>query len=113
MVNDARTGCKGVSGIVEYLSYSLLDKLLRITGYVLRFKANISVKVRKQLTHIKTDELTVRGFEKRNLDWHFVVRKDNFDKVKNSLSLCYDDNNLVRVKVRISWIDFLWYNKNS
>ena len=29
-MNDARTGYKGVGGIVEYLSYSLLDKLLRI-----------------------------------------------------------------------------------
>ena len=84
---------------------------------MLRFKANISAKWKKNLNEIKLDNLTVADIEESKKVWllyeqTFIVNKDNFLKVKNSLHLFSDQDNLLRFKTTISDTETFSYNKN-
>ena len=83
---------------------------------MLRFKANILAKWKKNLNEIKLDNLTVADIEESKKVWllyeqTFIVNKDNFLKVKNSLQLFSDQDNLLGVKTRISDIETFLYDK--
>ena len=93
--------------IIDCRRYGSLNKLLRVTGYVLRFKANILAKLRNKLNDFKIGKLTVTEIEECKALWvlhdqKFVIGKDNFTKVKNSLNLFCDDKKISRLKTRIS-----------
>ena len=108
----------GVGKIIDCHRYDSLNKLLRITGYVLRFKANFLAKWKKNLNEIKLDNLIVADIEESKKVWllyeeTFIVNKNNFLKVKNSLHLFSDQDNLLRVKTRISDIETFSYNKKN
>ena len=92
--------------VIDCRRYGSLNKLLRVTGYVLRFKANILAKLRKKLNDFKIGKLTVTEIEECKTLWvlydqNFIIGKDNFRKVKNSLNLFYDNNKILRVKTRL------------
>ena len=72
--------------ILDCRRYGSLNKLLRVTGYVLRFKANILAKLRNKLNDFKIGKLTVTEIEECKALWvlhdqKFVIGKDNFTKV--------------------------------
>ena len=82
--------------VIDCRRYGSLNKLSRVTGYVLRFKTNILAKLRNKLSDFKIGELTVTETEEYKTLWFlhdqkFIIGKDNFTKVKNSLHLLYDD----------------------
>ena len=59
-------------------------------------KPIFQLKLRKKLNDFKIGELTVIEIEECKTLWilhdqKFIIRKDNFAKVKNSLNLSYDD----------------------
>ena len=82
--------------VIDCRSCGSLNKLLRFTGYVVWFKANILAELRNKLNDFKIGKLTVIVIEECKTLWilhdqKFIFGKDNFAKVKNSLNLLYDD----------------------
>ena len=72
------SGNSGISKTIDYHWYDALNKVLRITGYASRVKANILAK--DELNEIKLDNLTVAKESKEN--WliygqTFVINKEN------------------------------------
>ena len=107
----------GVGKIIDYHRNDSLNKLLRITGYVLRFKVNILPKWKKNLNEIKLDNLKVADIKESKKVWllyeqTFIINKDNFLKVKNLLHLFSDQDNLLHVKTRNSDIKTFSHNKS-
>ena len=75
-------------------------------------------KWKNNLNEIKLDNLIVADIEESKKVWllyeeTFIVNKNNFLKVKNSLHLFSDQDNLLRVKTRISDIETFSYNKKN
>ena len=69
-------------------------------GVCLEVKANILAKLRNKLNDFKIGELTVTEIEECKTLWilhdqKFIIGKDNFTKVKNSLNLFYDDKKYI------------------
>ena len=96
--------------VIDCRNNGSLNKLLRVTGYVLRFKAKILAKLRNKLNDFKIGKLTVTEVEECKTLWdlydqNFIIGKDNLRKVKSSLNLFYDNNKILRVKTRISGIE--------
>ena len=82
----------------------------------MRFKANILAKLRNKLNNFEIGELTVTEIEECKTLWilhgqKFIIGKDNFTKVKNSLNLFYDDEKILHVKTRISGIESFSFDK--
>ena len=82
----------------------------------MRFKANILAKLRNKSNNFEIGELTVTEIEECKTLWilhgqKFIIGKDNFTKVKNSLNLFHDDKKILRVKTRISGIDSFSFDK--
>ena len=101
---------------IDCRTYGSLNKLLRVTGYFLRFKANILAKLRNKLNDFKIGELTVPEIEECKTprilyDQKFIIGKDNFTKVKNSLNLFYNNIKILRVKTKISGIESFSFDK--
>ena len=97
---------EGLGKAIDCHNNGSLNQLLRVTGYVLRFKANILAKLRNKLNDFKIGKLTVTEIEECKTLWvlydqNFIIGKDNFRKVKNSLNLFYDNNKILRVKTRL------------
>ena len=72
------SGNSGISKTIDYHWYDALNKVLRITGYASRVKANILAK--DELNEIKLDNLTVAEKSKEN--WliygqTFAINKEN------------------------------------
>ena len=102
--------------VINCRRYGSLNKLLRFTGYVLRFKANILAKFRNKLNDFKIGELTVTEIEECKTLWFlydqkFIIGKDNFTKVKKSLNLFYGNKKILRVKTRISGIESFSFDR--
>ena len=102
--------------VIDCRRYGSLNKLSRVTGYVLRFKTNILAKLRNKLSDFKIGELTVTETEEYKTLWFlhdqkFIIGKDNFTKVKNSLYLLYDGKKILRVKTRISGMESFSFDK--
>ena len=52
-LNMVGTPCHGISEVLNCHDYSSFEKLLRVTSYILRFKANILSKFRKNLQYLQ------------------------------------------------------------
>ena len=91
--------------------------MLRITGYVSRFKANILAK--DELNEIKFDNLIFPGTKESKKGWlifekAFAVNKEKISQVvKLKVDSIYfkDEENLLPLETRISGIGTFSYNK--
>ena len=96
----------GVGKVVNCLKYSSMDKLLRVTSYVLRFIYNIRKKLKhetdERIGEISTEEINFSQKLWIKYEQLFIVGSSKFDKVKNSLKLFYDENQILRLDTRIS-----------
>ena len=98
-----RTTCHGIDEVLNCHDYSSFEKLLRVTSYILRFKANILSKLRKKTAILTSAELTTTELEESKKLWllhdqNVIISNEYFSKVKNSLNLFYDENDFLRVK---------------
>ena len=110
------TVCHGIGEVLNCHDYSSFEKFLRITSYILGFKANILSKLRKKPAIFTTVELTTTELEESKRLWllydqNVIISNENFTKVKNSLDLFDDENNLLRVKTRVSSVETFSYDK--
>ena len=76
----------GIGKIIDCHWYDTLNKLLRITGYIWRFKANILAN--DELDEIKFDNLIVPNTKGSKKSWlifekPFVASKENISQVEN------------------------------
>ena len=62
-VNMVSTACHGIGEVLHCHDYSSFKKLLRVTSYILRFKANILSKLRKKPAIFTTAELNTTELE--------------------------------------------------
>ena len=62
-VNMVHTACHGIGEILNCHDYSSFEKLLRVTSYISRFKANSLSKLRKKPAIFTSAELTTTELE--------------------------------------------------
>ena len=73
--------------VIDCCSYGSLNKLLRVTGYALRLKANILAKLRSKLNDLRIGKLTVTEIDECETLWilndqKFIVEKTILQKLK-------------------------------
>ena len=82
----------GIGIVIDIERFSDLERLLRLTAFVIRFVSNLKKSVKK--TRAVYGELTVEELEVAEKLWV----KYEFWNLKNSLDLFYDDEKFVRSK---------------
>ena len=102
-----------VGKIVDFERFSSMDRLLRVTSYVLRFVHNIKSRVIKNLK-LRTSYLSSEEFDKSEALWlkyeQGLIISDsdcNYEKLKHSLNLYEDENNILRLKSRFDSLETL------
>ena len=94
VVNVVGSEC-GVGQIIDCVRFGSLEKLLRVTAYVIRFVNNIRSKIAKR-EKLCYGDLTVEETDESLKCWikyeqSFIVKSNKFEKTKNSLNLFYDE----------------------
>jgi hypothetical protein len=79
--------------------YSTIGRLLRVTAYVLRFINNLKKRVENLDTTV--GQITCEEIDSAELKWikdiqHPMSKKANYRKVKESLNLFEDKENIIR-----------------
>ena len=103
-VNQVISESKSLSNVLPCESYSDIDKLLRITAYVLRFCNNLKRRVTKEGT--SQGALKAEEIKSAKTVWIKHVQKTtpfsrSFDKTKGSLSVFEDDDGIMRCRGRL------------
>ena len=108
-------GSVGIGSIIDCERYSSMDKLLRVTSYVVRFIFNLRKKIKKDDDFLHGDISTEENCYSNRLwikyEQTFVIGSSKFEKLKNSLKLFYDEQNILRLNTRISNIENFNYDK--
>ena len=110
------TTCQGIGEALNCHDYSSFKKLLRVTSYILRFKANLLSKLRKEPAIFTDVELTTTELKESKKLWilyerNVIISKEKFTKIKNSLNLFYDENNFLRGKTRTGSVETFSHDK--
>ena len=90
--------------LIDPCKYSNIDKLLRVTAYVIRFVNNIRSKIANR--ERRTDDLEVQEInEARNLfiktDQLSIKRDKNFENLKHNLRVFEDEQGILRCGGRL------------
>ena len=90
--------------LVDTSKYSTIGRLLRVTAYVLRFINNL--KKRVENLDITVGQITCEEIDSAELKWikdiqHPMSKQANYRKVKESLNLFEDKENIIRCHGRI------------
>ena len=92
--------------IINVENFSSLEKLINVTGYVLRFINNLMNKRRKNLSAV-VNGTTLTSYEYNNSLKLWIITEQNilrhdtqFEKLKQSLSIFEDSNIVLRIKGR-------------
>ena len=114
LVNNIHSVGKGIGAVVDCQRYNNLGKLLRVTGYVLRFIKNIRLKMINHELVLGTS--TIPGISFAQLQWikfdqSFMIDSEHFTKIQSTLNLFYDNNSILRGKSRICCFESFTYNK--
>ena len=101
---------EGIGEVIDCSKFGSLEKLLRVTSLVRRFVLNL--KAKKKESQGLQGSLLVAEMEKGEVLWlryeqRIMVLGDTFEKVKHSLNLVYDENFLLRSKIRYGEYDKL------
>ena len=107
---------EGIGKVITVEKFSCLKKLLRVTGYVLRFVRNL----RRCLDGKEkvSGELVPEDLEEAERLWliHeqvFIMNDSSFEKRKVSLNLFYDEFNLLRSKTRMNNVHDIHFRKSE
>ena len=95
----------GIGEIIHCRRYSSLNRLLRVTSYVIRFCNNLKAKA-MHIDQFKDGEIDAADMEQSKLVWlkyeqTLLKNSENFSKVKASLKLFEDQDKLLRCKTRL------------
>ena len=116
VVTVSVVGNIGVGEIVDAKRYGSLEKLLRVTTFVWRFLSNLKKKLNG--LEVRTGELELEEIEYAKFLWvkyeqSFIKNSENYGKLKNSLNLFIDENNVIRCRSRLIEAKQLdYYSKN-
>ena len=109
----------GVGKIFDLERFSFLDRLLRVTSYVLRFVHNVKSRVIKNLK-LGTGYLSSEEFDNSEALWlkyeQGLIMFDsdcNYEKLKHSLNLYKDENNILRLKSRFDSLETLNHDQKN
>ena len=109
----------GVGKIVDLERFSSMDRLLRATSYVLRFVHNIKSRVIKNLK-LPTGYLSSEEFDNSRALWlkyeQGLIMFDsdcNYEKLKHSLNLYEDENNILGLKSRFDSLETFYHDKKK
>ena len=108
--NDIAKQCVCMSNVIIVTRFSTLEKLLRTTSYVLRFIKNIKARI-KGREGLNEECLAADEMENALNCWIITEQKlirenDNYEKMKLSLKLYSDDNNILRLRGRFGNSDW-------
>ena len=85
---------KGIGGVLDCSKCSSLDKLLRITSYLLRFIFNLQTKQKNSNDYrsgdLSTEQIVISKEHWVKYEQLFIANSDKYDRVKSSLRLYYD-----------------------
>ena len=100
--------------IIPVKNFSDVDRLLRVTAYVLRYKHNTLSRIRVNEKII--NELTVVEIENAEKflikhDQLFIIKSEKFKLQKKSLNIFVDEDGLLRVKGRLENSDVGYASK--
>ena len=108
----------GIGIVFDIERFSNLERLLRVTAFILTFLSNSKKSVKKtesMYVELAVEELLAA--EKLSVkNEQSVISTDymKFEKSKNSLNLLYDNEKFVRLKIRMDkHLKFVFHNKNS
>ena len=95
----------GISKIIDIDTFSSLDRLFRVTAYVLRFIANVKAKHNNSSSSVKLEELNAEELKNAELKWvvdaQISIRKDpKFDQLSTNLGLIEEDK-ILKCKGRL------------
>ena len=102
---------------IDCNKFSLIDKLLRVRGYVSRFINNAKFRIGNKSKVILNDELSTDEINASRIIWlkyeqSFLVAESKFDKLKSSLKLFCDKDSIWRLNTRLDQlITFSYSNK--
>ena len=98
----------GIDIVIDIERFSDLERLLRVTVFVIRFLGNLYGELAVEEL-VETEKLQVE-YEQSIIG----TDKLKFEKLKNSLDLFYDDEKFVRSKTRMDkHLKFVFDNKNQ
>ena len=107
----------GIGIVTDIERFSDLERLLRVTAFVIRFVSNLKKSVKK--TEDVYGELAVEELVVAEKLWvkyeQSIISTDKlkFEKLKNSLDLFYDEEKFVRSETRLDKnLKFVFDNKN-
>ena len=106
----------GITIVIDIECFSELERLLRVSTFVIRFVSNLKKSMKK--TEGVYGELAVKELVEAEKSWvkyeQSIISTDKmkFEKLKNSLDLFYDDEIFVRSKTRMDkHLKFVFDNK--
>lgn len=107
----------GVGTVIERKKFSNLNKLLRVTAYVMRFVNNLKMSLNGKVGMRKGD-LDVEEIDECERLWckyeqSFVVGSAQCEKMKISLRLYRGDDDLLRSRTRINDVKDIDFNKRN
>ena len=106
---------KGIGEVLDCSKFSSLDKLFRITSYLLKFIFNLQTKQKNSNDYrsgdLSTDEIVISKEHWLKYEQLFIANSDKYDKVKNSLRLYYDKKGILRLNTRISNVENFNFDK--
>ena len=106
---------KDISEVLDCSKFSSLDKLLRITSYLLRFIFNLLTKQKNSNDYrsgdLSTEEIIISKEHWLKYEQLFIVNSNEHEKIKNSLKLYYDEKKILRLNTRISNIENFNFDK--
>ena len=107
---------EGIGKVITIEKFCCLKKLLRVTGYLLRFVRNLRRCLDGKEKVI--GELVPEDLEEAEGLWliHeqvFIVNDSSFEKRKVSLNLFYDEFNLLRSKTRMNNVHDIHFRKSE
>ena len=110
----------GVGTIVGLVRFSSMDRLLRVTSYILRFALNIKSgvikKVKLRTGYLSSEELCNSEALWLKYEQGLIMFDSdcNYEKLQHSLNLHEDVNNILRLKSRFDSLETLNHDqKNS
>ena len=106
---------KGIGGVLDCSKCSSLDKLLRITSYLLRFIFNLRTKQKNSNDYrsgdLSTEQIVISKEHWVKYEQLFIANSDKYDRVKSSLRLYYDKKGILRLNTRISNVENFNFEK--
>ena len=104
-----------VENLMKVKNFSSLEKLLLVTSYVLRFKNNSLAKIRK--TPYTKGFISTKELKYAEKLWIYsnqrkIITSSKFSQLKKSLGIFYDNENILRVKGRLSNADVVYNVKH-